>query len=58
MIDKSLQNNIGTKLCFIDSTGKLVRVVGDLYSIKLIRKITDIYWLEFPVEWETWYAFD
>lgn len=49
-------SDIGCILNFIDRRGKRVRVNGDMYAIKLIKKSFEVYWLEYPITWgeEVW----
>lgn len=53
-MQREVNKNTGAVLNFV-SKGKVVSIVGDLYTIKLIMKTRELFWLRYPVEWNDEY---
>lgn len=54
-LEERYNSNIGAVLHFIDTGGNHAKVVGDLYAIRLIMEQTEVFWLQYPVEWNDEY---
>ena len=48
---KNVYNSDNCAKLHFTSNDRVVTIVGDLYAIKLIMKTRELFWLEYPVNW-------